>query len=114
MDEILGRFGKAFAQELAKELAKELRSANDEWVSQVDSPLGNRRHCAAVRRRIERGAVDASIVGTTSNRRFLLTREALNEELMGICKPPVKATRVEVDPEPKTSVRERLLRKLGR
>lgn len=111
VDEILGKF----AGLLAKELAKELRAANDDWVSQVGSPLGPRKHCAAVRRRLERGEPGAS---NPDNRRFLLSREALLQEMqaLGVPKPPVKA-----EPAPggfekveETSVRDRLLRKLGR
>jgi hypothetical protein len=45
--------------------------------SQTDSPLGPRRHCAAVRRRIRDGEPGAQIVG----RSFLLSREALEDEL---------------------------------
>jgi hypothetical protein len=113
VDEILGKF----AGLLAKELARELRAANDDWVSQVGSPLGSRKHCAAVRRRLERGEPGAS---NPDNRRFLLSREALLEEMqaLGVPKPPVKA---EPAPAPggfekveETSVRDRLLRKLGR
>jgi hypothetical protein len=46
-------------------------------VSQADSPLGRRRHIAAVRRRIECGAPGAYRTG----RRYLLSRSALEEEL---------------------------------
>lgn len=109
MDEILGRF----ASLLAKELAKELRSANDGWVSQVDSPLGPRRHCAAVRRRLERGEPGAS---HPDKKRFLLSREALLEEMqtMGIPRPTVKAASGDQDVPEETTIRGRLLRKLGR
>ncbi len=48
-----------------------------ELLAQKGSPLGARRHIRAVRRRVAAGEAGASIVG----RRYLLTREALNEEL---------------------------------
>ena len=111
MDDILGRLVK----ELAKELAQELRStSNEEWVSQHGSPLGPRVHCAAVRGRVERGFPDASI----NRKRFLMTKEALVEEmrLRGQKRPLAKTTA----PVPETvtdtpnGVKERLLRKLGR
>lgn len=109
MDEILERF----ASLLAKELAKELRSANDGWVSQVDSPLGPRKHCAAVRRRLERGEPGAS---HPDSKRYLLSREALLEEMRSgnVPKPPVKADPGGFEVVEQTSVRDRLLRKLGR
>ena len=44
---------------------------------QVASPLGRRRHIAAVRGRVARGDAGAAIVG----RRHLLTRDALAAEL---------------------------------
>lgn len=117
VDDILGPFGTAFAKQVAKELAKELRAANDaDWVPQVGSPLGSRRHCAAVRRRVARGCVDAVIDG----KRFLMSREALKEEMLslGTARPLVK-TDPDVRESPGsdtgvTTVRERLLRKLGR
>jgi hypothetical protein len=115
LDEILGRFGKAFAQEVAKELAKELRAANDEWVSQINSPLGPRVHCSMVRRRVARGLPDAVIDG----KRFLMTREALVEEMRarGMKRPLAKTEpegAAEAVAEPPTGVKARLLRKLGR
>jgi hypothetical protein len=112
LDDILGRLGKAFAAEVARELAKELRAANDDgWVSQANSPLGPRRHCRAVRRRMGEGRLDC----TRDGKLYLMTRDALREEMLrlGHCEPTVKAIPVEGD-EPTTSVRARLLRKLGR
>jgi hypothetical protein len=115
LDEFLGKFGREFAKEVAKELAKELRSANDEWISQVGSPLGPRVHCSAVRKRFERGLPDAVIDG----KRFLMTREALIEEMRarGLKRPLAKAEPVApsaAESEPPTGVRARLMKKLGR
>lgn len=111
VEEILGKW---FVTELAKEIAKELRASNDGWVSQVGSPLGPRRHCAAVRRRLERGDPGAS---HPDKKRFLLSREALVEEMqtLGVAKPLVKTDPGGFEPvEAETTVRDRLLRKLGR
>jgi hypothetical protein len=106
---------KAFANELAAALAKELRASNDEWVSQVNSPLGPRVHCSMVRRRVARGLPDAVIDG----KRFLMTREALVDEMRsrGMKRPLAKAEPASAaahEPEPPTGVKARLLRKLGR
>jgi hypothetical protein len=49
----------------------------EEQVDQKHSPLGSRRHCAAVRRRRAEALGGAEIIG----KRHLLTRAALAEEL---------------------------------
>lgn len=59
-----------------------------EWVDQLKSPLGARLHCAAVRRRRAEGKGGAAI----KNRRHLLTREALTEEMMHSPKPGLRKT----------------------
>jgi len=90
------------AKVLAPHLAEELgstRAANDEWISQLHplskSVLGNRRHCAAVRRLREQNDPRALIIDD----RFLLSREAFNEEIQRVgTRLPVKATRVAADP----------------
>lgn len=118
MNDILGRFGKAFAAEVAKELAKELRSANDDgWVSQDKSSMPARVHCAAVRRRVESGLPDAMI--DVKLKRFLMTKDAMLEEMRarGQKRPLAKtAARSASEPEsgPPTGVRERIMKKLGR
>lgn len=69
---------EVIANRVAELVVQRLRdTAQHDLVSQGESPLGSRRHCAAVRRRIDRGQPGASIVG----RRHLLSREALAEEL---------------------------------
>jgi len=63
---------------------KALSAAADEgMVSQTGSPLGPRRHAEAVKRRIATGAPGAAKVG----RRYLLTQDALAEELSGLSRP---------------------------
>jgi hypothetical protein len=67
-----------FATRVAAHVIRQLRGpASADMVAQAASPLGSRRHCRAVRRRIEAGKGGAAIVG----RRFLLSAEALREEL---------------------------------
>lgn len=56
------------------------RAVESGWIDQEYSPLGSRRHVAAVRRRVLRRkpgeVLDAAIIG----RRYLLTVDALAEE----------------------------------
>lgn len=54
-------------------------------VDQRRSPLGRRRHCAAVRRRVLAGDEGAAIVG----RHFLLSPQALRDELALASQPGV-------------------------
>jgi hypothetical protein len=65
------------AQRVAAIVVARLREGDPGMVDQNASPLGRRRHCAAVKRRLARGEVGAAIVG----RRHLLSAEALSEEL---------------------------------
>lgn len=71
----------ALLDELAERLADRLEARQKQgaagMVGQETSPLGRRRHCAAVRRRISANLPGAAIVG----RRCLLSPEALSEEL---------------------------------
>src|SRR5688572_11962718 len=88
---------------IARAVRRALTSSADEgMVAQTSSPLGSRRHCNAVKRRLEAGRPGAARIG----RRYLLTREALGEELAaaGCSKPP--ATRTE-------SPGDKLRRQLG-
>ena len=68
---------RAFARLVAAEVVRELRSGPSDLVSQSASPLGKRRHCAAVRERVARGDAGGCIVG----RVFYLSPAALREEL---------------------------------
>jgi hypothetical protein len=72
-----------FVRYFARLVADEIRGRDVSLVSQATSPLGSRKHCAAVRRRItEHDAGERPISGASINgRRFLLTQEALAEEL---------------------------------
>lgn len=97
MDE-LGGFGKALGTWIAKELARELRAANsDGWIPQDKSDLGPRVHCRAVRRRMKEGRLDATIVRRDGRRVYLMSPEALQEEMVGRRTPTVKAIPVDGD-----------------
>jgi hypothetical protein len=63
------------AADALDERARLAETERSEWVEQSASPLGRKRHCAAVRRRIEQGRDGAAIVG----RRHLLSPGALRE-----------------------------------
>jgi hypothetical protein len=80
---------KALAVEVARAVVAELRAGDQPgMVDQAGSPLGRRRHIAAVRARVAHGEAGAAIVG----RRYLLAREALDAELATIAgKRPAKA-----------------------
>lgn len=68
---------EAFAELVAENVVKRLRANEPDMVAQETSPLGRRRHCAAVQRRVAAGLPGAAIVG----RKHLLTQAALGEEL---------------------------------
>lgn len=91
---------RAFADEVERAEAEE-RETERGWVSQTGSPLGARRHAAAVRRRLERGERGAGMAG----RKFLLSSEALAEEL-------AKTDKGEKTPKPE-GTGDRLRRKLA-
>lgn len=97
----LARVLRAAADE-AERIDAEHRAARHDWTDQTASPLGRRRHVAAVRRRVAAGDTRAAMVG----RRALLSTTALDEELAVLSKGPRKA-------EPEASGPEALRRKLG-
>ena len=78
-----------FAEALASRVVDRLASTSRGMVSQHGSPLGARRHRAAVARRLERGEGGAARVG----RRFLLSHDALTEELARVSTPEPPAVR---------------------
>jgi hypothetical protein len=99
--DLLDQLLDELADRLAARVAERLRTAEPGMVAQGASPLGTRRHCAAVRRRLARGEPGAAIVG----RQHLLSTEALGEEL-----GRVSAIRAEPKGE---SVADQLRRELG-
>lgn len=80
----IGVIAEAIAERVAARL---LAGERPGWIDQAASPLGRRRHCAAVRRRVAAGEPGAAILG----RRHVLTAEALGEE-MRVGKPKAKPT----------------------
>lgn len=75
--EALGAFLDALAERVAALVTERLLSGAPGMTDQAASPLGRRRHCAAVKRRVASGKPGAALVG----RRHLLSAEALAEEL---------------------------------
>lgn len=73
------------ARLLARLMSEELRGGDVSRVSQTLSPLGSRNHIAAVKRRIaeerEAGEPPGTRGAFVAKRQFLLTQEALAEEL---------------------------------
>jgi len=98
----LARILRAAADE-CDAISRELAVEQFDWISQAESPIGRRRHCAAVRARMSRGLPGACTVG----RRHLLSPEALREVLVGYGRP--------VPPAESDVVRElrRRLRQVG-
>lgn len=84
---------------------------SDEWHDQRRSPLGPRRHCLATRRRAAEGKGDAKQVGD----RFLMTTDALAEELERIGRPKALTKRDTSTPlSPEDEAVQRLERRLQR
>jgi hypothetical protein len=79
-----------------------------DWIDQTSSPLGRRRHCATVRRRLEQSLPGAAIV----ERAHRLTREALDEELAALSQAHVP-TRIETECPGVTDELTRELRAAG-
>lgn len=108
----LGAALQTFVEELADLIAyrvvHRLQQGTPDMVDQTTSPLGRRRHCYAVRRRISEHQTGAAVVG----RRHLLTQEALAEELtrlgMGNRRPTTERPRPSGE-----SVADELRRELG-
>lgn len=82
----LAALGEAVAARVAALVVERLTNGAPGMVAQDASPLGRRRHCAAVKRRLASGKPGAAIVG----RRHLLSPEALADELARVSgqRPP--------------------------
>lgn len=85
----------ALADLIAARVVEKLHAGDrDGLVAQDESPLGARRHCAAVRRHVAKGEAGAAIVG----RRHLLSRELIDRELAKLSKkktPKLRAAEAE-------------------
>lgn len=91
---VLEALARALAPHIAREVVTQLRAGDvPGMVDQAASPLGRRRHIAAVRRRVEAGDGSAAIVG----RRYLLARAALDAELAALARRPRKARKGKAD-----------------
>lgn len=82
-------------EKLADRIVAKLSTGSPaDMVDQASSPLGKRRHCAAVRERVTRGAPGAAIVG----RKHLLSREELQKELAVVSKTRAPRRVAPIDP----------------
>lgn len=79
-EEALAAFARVLAPFVAREVVRELRASDGDMIAQAGSPLGPRRHAAAVRRRVAAGQSGAVVAG----RKLLLSREALAEEMTAL------------------------------
>lgn len=93
----LFQFAREMTRALVKEVAREVLAGlqgpqtAEGWIDQRRSPLGARLHCKAVRRRLSAGKGGAR--HDQGRRLYLLTPEALNEEMMQSPKPGLRKTR---------------------
>jgi hypothetical protein len=115
LDLLLPSIVEWFEERMRKVVRDELAAAGhpaDGWRDQRRSTLGPRRHCLAVRRRLEADPNDpsAKIVGD----RFLLTAEALAEELdrLGLKSGPATAPAPRKPQSPEAEAKERVQRRL--
>lgn len=93
-------FLDALAELIAEKVVFRLSQGQPGMIDQKQSPLGRRRHCYAVRRRLSEGSPGAAVVG----RRHLLSPEALAEELARLGKR---------QPSPGETLANELRRELG-
>lgn len=84
---------EAFADLIAERVWLRFQQGTPGMLDQTRSPLGNRRHCNAVKRRVAAGEPGAARVG----RRYLLTPDALAEELHRLGKAPAPKSESTVD-----------------
>ena len=92
---------------IAERVVERLRAGNrDGLVAQDESPLGARRHCGAVRKLVAKGVPGAAIVG----RRYLLSREHVDQELAALSKKKPSALRAL---EEETAEIDRMLASVG-
>jgi hypothetical protein len=75
----------------------ELRGVDPSWVDQHLSVLGPRKHIEAVRRRLSADPPELGARHDKKARRYLLSQEAIAEELGRLSAPGVRKTRAEND-----------------
>lgn len=94
------------ADAVADRVIERLRGTPDgSWCDQHQSPMGPKRHAAAVRRRIASAQGGAAIVG----RRYLLDQQALSDELTKIGSKSTTSTAAAAPP----TAAQQLERRLG-
>jgi len=98
----LARVLRVAAEELDRIASEEALQRND-WIGQAESPLGRKRHCAAVRRLVADGHPGAAVVG----RRHLLSPGALAQALGEASRPKPEPT--ELSPEERLGAALRLV-----
>lgn len=96
LDTAVAALAKAIAPLIAREVVAQLRSGPVGMVDPTSSPLGRKRHGAAVRRRLAAGEPGAAIVG----RRLLLTEDAIQDELKRLSSKPARVRKPALIPEP--------------
>jgi hypothetical protein len=74
---------RAIAPAIARAVVDELRASDDEWLDQKSSPLGARRHCAAIR--------SGELPGRRIGRRYLAKRDDVEAYVKQQAKKPRKA-----------------------
>lgn len=82
---LMARVLRAAADE-CDAIEAEQQQARASWIDQRRSPLGAKRHCAAVRRLLADGLPGAAVVG----RKHMLSAEALEAELQRTSNRPRK------------------------
>ena len=90
LDALVSLLADAVADRVVERLTA---GSHSDFVDQAGSPLGRRRHIAAVRRMVAAGQPGAGVVG----RRHLLSREAAESELAAVAKRPKKSRAEQVD-----------------
>ncbi len=98
IDELVDAFAHRFRRQLRRIVREETRGKDPSWVDQSLSVLGNRKHIAAVRRRLS--ADPPELGARVDGRRYLLSQEAIAEELgrlSALSAPGVRKTRAEND-----------------
>ena len=99
-EDVIAEALDAVADLVAERVWLRFQQGTPDMVDQSKSPLGRRRHCNAVKRRIGNGEPGAARVG----RRYLLTPDALTDELHRLGQGP---------PPKGESVADELRRELG-
>lgn len=111
LEQELGPTLAPFAQSIGDYICRRLKAgANDDWVSQRDTTIGPRRHCALVRQMVADGDYRALIDGEL----FLLRRATMDEARRSVAKPAKPAMVKAKAPDPDSAAVDRINRRLGK